>query len=336
MFERKHSSTCHAAWLILSLTLARNGVAQPSGSSAKAAAQTTEPETSAVEAKPKGPKNSADWLFRSGREAMQHGDYAAACAQFAESDRIEPSPGAKLNRALCEEPLGHLALAWRLLQTCIDELPADDERSLIAQRHAAELRSKLAFVTITFRAGKSPKASRVTLDGAELPSAEFGVPKPLDVGAHVIEVTADGHSAKVTEFRLSAGDQQRFELSLGTPLVEPSRKGQHEAVPLQTSPWRTVGFGLGGAGVAMAATCIVTGVLAHEAKQDMTRGCDAQSACSAEGMQAAARGETYAAVSTASFVGALVSGGLAAVLLLSNPRAPERLTIGARSLRWEF
>ena len=333
MFERITSPVYRAAPLILGITLARSSAAQSADPSESPAPQAAGPEASVQQTEPA--PNSADRLFRLGREALQRGDYALACANLAESDRIEPSPGAKLNRALCEEPLGHLALAWRLLQASVAALQADDERALIAQRHAEDLRSKLAFATITLSPG-SPKTARVVHDGAEFTSAELGAPFAFDPGAHVLEVTADGYMPQLTNFTLAAGDDRSLALSIGAPLVKQEGKRQSDPQPLPTTPWRTVGFGLGGAAAAMAVTCVVTGVLAHEAKQDMQRACDEHSACSEEGFQAAARGESYATISTASFVGALVTGGLGVALLLTSGRAPQQQAVSGRGLRWEF
>ncbi|NOU28880.1 MAG: hypothetical protein HOO96_13330, partial [Polyangiaceae bacterium] len=51
-------------------------------------------------------RDDAETLFREGRKALEAGDYAVACAKFAESQRIEPAPGTLLNLAGCEERSG--------------------------------------------------------------------------------------------------------------------------------------------------------------------------------------------------------------------------------------
>lgn len=330
MFERRRFAAHRAALLLLAVTVARGVAAQP-------ADFRNEPSTGpeAAEPDPATEENTADALFRSGREALQRGDYAEACANFAESDRIEPSPGAKLNRALCETQRGQLALAFHLLQSAIATLPPDDERLLIAQRHADELRGRLAFLTLTLRP-RTNAAARVVSDGMQLTSAELGVPLAFDVGAHVLEVTATGYKPEVIHITLAAGESRALLLSVGPPIATPNADRGHTASRSEGTPWRTVGFGLAGAAAALTVSCIVTGALAYDAKQDMARACDAQSACSEEGLSAAARGESYAAISTASLVGALVSGGLGTVLLLTQKTAPKQSALSARGLRWEF
>jgi hypothetical protein len=54
---------------------------------------------------------AAEALFREGRDAAKHGDLETACADFAESQRLDPAPGTLLNLAECEEKLGRVASA---------------------------------------------------------------------------------------------------------------------------------------------------------------------------------------------------------------------------------
>ncbi len=49
--------------------------------------------------------------FRKGRDAVRHGDYAAAYKLFENSFDLDPTPGTMLNIADCEEHLGLLAEA---------------------------------------------------------------------------------------------------------------------------------------------------------------------------------------------------------------------------------
>src|SRR5687768_5789067 len=55
---------------------------------------------------------AAEALYRAGRDAAKKGDWEKACAQFAESQRLDPAPGTLLNLADCEERRGLIASAW--------------------------------------------------------------------------------------------------------------------------------------------------------------------------------------------------------------------------------
>ncbi|HET9955910.1 MAG TPA: PEGA domain-containing protein [Polyangiaceae bacterium] len=299
--------------------------------------QLESPEASASQTTGEASSNSrADGLFRAGREAFRRGYYAEACAKFAESDLLEPSPGAKLNRGLCEEQLGHFALSWRLLQESASALPPEDERVSIALQHVQALRGKLAFLTVTL-ASSVPSTAQITADGAELGRAELGLPLAYDPGTHVLELSAPGFRSRRTELSLGPGANRRVNLTLGAAVHEPS------GVPLRASttqhPWRTTSFALGGAAVTLLIVGATSGVLALNAKHEMQAACDTQLACSDAGLQAAARGGSYAAASTGAFIGALVTGGLGAALWFvtsESAHAGRKSGFDRRHMRWEF
>lgn len=57
-------------------------------------------------------KATADALFRAGKELLESGKVAEACAKLAESQRIDPRLGTLLNVAACHEQEGRTATAW--------------------------------------------------------------------------------------------------------------------------------------------------------------------------------------------------------------------------------
>jgi hypothetical protein len=98
-------------------------------------------------------------LFRQGRVAVEAGDCLAAIPLFEESQRIEPAVGTLLNLALCEERLGHLALARATLADALSiAAPGDHRRSLISER-LAKLDAQLLLQDHVPTVG-APKADR--------------------------------------------------------------------------------------------------------------------------------------------------------------------------------
>ena len=272
--------------------------------------------------------SAAETLFRQGREAIVNGATEKGCALLAESDRLEPSPGAKLGLGLCEKQLGHLARAWVLLDQVIHSLPKTDERVSVAQRHADEIKPKLGFVTVQL-SGARPRGVRIASDIAELTSADIGVPLPFDPGSHFFQISAPGYESRQLPIELRPGESQHVLLSLKPSPPErpvpapPALALTLPPAPAPSSALRTVGFTLEGAAAALLVTSLTTGALALKAKNEMNDACDAQG-CSEAGIRAAARGDAFATTSSATFIGALASGGVGALfLVLGSLRSPN-------------
>src|SRR5688572_15982089 len=67
-------------------------------------------------------------LFTEGRDAMNRGDYAIACAKFEESMRLFRRASMLLNLGACNEKLGKLATSLRYWQEGVSALEITDPR----------------------------------------------------------------------------------------------------------------------------------------------------------------------------------------------------------------
>jgi serine/threonine-protein kinase len=140
-----------------------------------------------------GGKVAAEALFEQGRSLMTDGKFADACPKFADSQRLDPSPGTLLNLANCYEKLGRTATAWATYREAASAANAQGRADYVAsaQRHADTLAPRLAKLTTTV--SQPADGLQVRRDGVEVAHAEWGVPIPIDAGSHTIEASAPGH-----------------------------------------------------------------------------------------------------------------------------------------------
>ncbi len=137
------------------------------------------------------PGDRADRAFERGREALQIGNYAEACAAFEEAQALDPEANTLFNIALCSEQLGKLGTALRIHQ----ELATRDDHAWKAK--AAELAKELsrraprAKLVVTKAAKKkAPKGVVAKLNGTVIDDLSDVA---LDLGPNALVVTAPGY-----------------------------------------------------------------------------------------------------------------------------------------------
>ena len=134
----------------------------------------------------------AQSAFREGRELLEAGKPAEACAKFEASIKLDPeAPGTMLNLGLCNELLGKIATALRWFRKAQFRAA---ETSMTAYEDAAKHETvQLAprVPTLKIQNAKGP----VTLDGAALSDLEVARVE-VDPGRHTIE--AGGVKKEVT------------------------------------------------------------------------------------------------------------------------------------------
>ncbi len=136
------------------------------------------------------PSAIAEALFREGRKLLDAGDYAAACAKFADSHKLDPQPVTLMNLALCNEKRGNTATAydkWQEGEVLARHLN-DEKLQELARTHMAALEPQIPHLVIELAA---PSAGlEITLDGVKLPATALGVAIPVDPGLHLAVATA--------------------------------------------------------------------------------------------------------------------------------------------------
>ena len=268
---------------------------------------------------------AAEALFRQGREAVDAGDYEEGCAKFRESHRLDPALGTLFNIADCEEKLGHLATAWTLFQEVIQRLPSGDDRRPIAKKRAAALEGRVPKLTITL-GGEAPEGTQVRRNDVDLGVASLDTPLPVDPGKQTIEVSAPGRQTAVFEVTLAEGQSESLAVEVGPPADPGTEDPAGASVSTeQSSP--TLGYVVGGIGVAGLVVGGVTGVMVLGKKSTVDDNCDANKICNREGADAADAGRTLGTVSTIGFVVGAVGVGLGAYLVLSSDNKEQPRTM---------
>jgi hypothetical protein len=279
---------------------------------------------------------AAEALFRAGREAAGRGDYATACQRFEESNRLEPTAGTVMNLANCREQLGQIASAWQRYREAIEKLPAEDERVGIARERSAALEPRLPKLSLTLAASAPPETT-VQRDEIAIGRGSFGVPLPVDPGAHTIVVRAPGRIDRRYELSLAEREVRELELETGesdpgtgvvTPPGEPRVDTGTESAP--SSSRRTIGFVVGGIGLAGIAVSLTAGAMALSKKSEVDEECT-NNRCTAAGLDAGDSGKTLVTVSNVAFVAGAVGIGLGAYLILSSDSTDERTARRART-----
>lgn len=291
----------------------------------------------------------AQSLFEQARELMAKGDYVKACPMLAESQRLDPGGGTRLNLALCYEGEGKLATAQLELNDALGQAVKDgrSDRETIAREHLAALASRVPKLTLVAPA-QPVRGLVIELDGITMSAAASGVSLPVDPGPHEIRASAPGYVAWTSSPKLREAESLRVQVPAlvkvgavaerpapaaaapapASPVVE--RKSFNPTAGFSTASWVFVGVS-----AAALTASIVTGVIALNTRSDFEKRClPARDFCAnPKDAELAISARTFAWVST----GLLVAAVSAAATAWFQPRksVAEQLASG-RPLRFEF
>jgi hypothetical protein len=266
---------------------------------------------------------AAEALFGEGRALFKSGDFAGACAKFAESNRLDPAVGTEFNLADCEEHLGHLATAWAHWRHVVDVLAArpEDVRLPIARDHVATLATRLPRLKIVLAPG-APADTEVTLDGLALAPAALGADLPADPGNHTLLVGAPGRRDATVDVVLGEGETRSVTAAPGEPppplpAPAPSVENREKA---GAPDRRLIGGVVGGAGLIGVGVGAVFGVLAASRWSDAQSLCPSPARCPSTAEQKVNEARSDGNVATVAFVAGGLAVATGAVLWLTAPR----------------
>ena len=292
-----------------------------------------------------GDEAAAEALFVEAKRLAAEGKLAEACPKFAESNRLDRGAGTLIHLADCYEKNHQSASAWATFRDAASAAQAlgRSDWEKLANGRAAALEPRLARLTIKVTAPAEGIA--VTRDGTATSQASWGVPIPVDVGTHTVLASAAGRKTFKTTIAIRA-DGDRDEVIV--PALEPAPAGSAAATPGHTdadgashgSSQRTIGFVVGGVGVAGLAVGAITGLIAIGKNNDSKQLCPESGACgSSAAVDDADSAKKLGTVSTIAFIAGGVAVGVGAALVLTAPSSSERTdraaaaAKAARSLR---
>jgi hypothetical protein len=264
---------------------------------------------------------TADALFRSGKEAVARGDLVKGCAEFAESQRLDPAIGTLLNLGDCEERANKLSAAMGHFQAARDQMAASDSRIPFADENLKRLAARVPHLIVRVKDAAALQGMRLKLDDVDLGPASLGVPLPLDPGRHTCALLVPGRVDSRRDVVVREGETQTVDLAPGAANAAPADASTPPVATPEThestSSMRTLGWVMGGVGLVGVGVGAVTGVMtisaAHTYKDQCKNG-----ACSPSGMDAASTGRVTQWVSPIGLAVGVAGLGLSAYLLLRH------------------
>jgi tetratricopeptide (TPR) repeat protein len=215
------------------------------------------------------PRALARVHYERGLGLVENGAYEAALVEFNQAYEKSPHFAVLYNVGLCEVALGHPLKALDALSKYLEEggeqVPVARRQQVEAQ--IAELASRLAELQIT----TDRPGARILVDGREIGRTPLAKPVRVTPGAHDISAVFEGAPTATRSIEVREAERRAIVFTFApapaaspAPLLpspapreppQPVRRDEpvRRADPKSSGPWRTVGYVLTGAGVAVAA-----------------------------------------------------------------------------------
>jgi hypothetical protein len=280
-------------------------------------------------ARAQAPSTDADGLKRAREQFAQAlalqtgGDWAGALALLKEVAAIKPTPQVRFNIALCEERLGLLVAAlgdYELAGSDAQAQKADQVRQEVDAR-LESLRARVPRVVV--KRGEGADSATISLDGVSLGDSVLNSPLPVDPGPHVVEGAGAGLLPFKQAFRIAEQETLTIEVKLQLPPLKPEPLVVPPPPPPQTL--RTVGFIIGGAGVASLMASGAMFYLRHTTISDLDKQCGAdRMSCPDNAGNIIDRGQLYTTLGNVTLAVGALGLGVGATLVIVGGRSSSR------------
>lgn len=301
----------------------------------------------------------ADALFHAAKALVDAGQYADACAKFAESKRLAPGLGVTLYLADCYEHIGRTASAWTEFRAAEGlARQRNDKRADVARDRAQALEQKLDRMTIVVAPTVSRVGLQVLRDGVPVPQEEWGLSVPVDPGEHVVVVSAEGHKGRTLSSARLGASNDTSTVTIDSidepvpaaprppaeppPVPTPAPTGQTASSPPVSPPpppapppsdsthlARTAGIGVAALGVVGVGVGSVFGILA-KSKLDESNAdnhCDTTNHCDEAGLSLRQDAESRARTATIAFAVGGVALAAGVVLYVTASRSQSATSV---------
>jgi len=256
------------------------------------------------------------------------GDWAGALALLKEVAAVKPTPQVRFNIAICEERLGRLVAAMGDY-----ELAATDAQAERAEQVGQEVDARLAALKarvprVVVQRGEGADSATISLDGVSLGDSVLNVPMPADPGPHVVEAKALGFRPFKQSFRVAEQQTATILVKLDAEPVAPETPATAPGPRVVSHSTRTVGFVVGGVGIASLIGSGVFFLLRHNSITDLDTQCGAdRQACPDTARTAVDHGKLYTTLGDVGLAVGAVGLGVGAALVIAGSGSPEQASV---------
>jgi hypothetical protein len=275
----------------------------------------------------------AEALYEQARGLMKQEDFEHACPKFKQSYDLDAGGGTLLNLAECYEKQGKFASAWSSFKEALVIAQRDNrpERVEYARKHIAAVEPKVSKITIEVPSDVNEPGLSVSLDGAPLGDAAWGVGMPVDPGAHQITASAPNKQSYEQAVQVENGST-----TIKIPKLEASASGaapppvavDQDVVKkpvtdesVSSKSQRTVGFVIGGVGVVALGVGSYFGLHAMSKWSDRKDNCT--NGCTETAKKAGDDAKSAALISDIGFGVGIIAAGVGTYLVLSAKPSVE-------------
>jgi hypothetical protein len=244
-------------------------------------------------------QKSADQLFQEGVHLFARGEVKTACEKFSQSYQLDAAPGTLYNLASCHEKEGKLGQARQEFLELAERAAnaGKQDKVRVAQDRVKAIEARLPRLVLQLPAANDVAA--ITVDGTTVAKEAWGAPIPVDEGTHALQFSAPGKVSQTARIDARGAGQQVLvpvpvladeagaaPAATASPAAAaqtggpgqpaPSTPDVATAQPSGGGSGRTIGFVVGGVGIAALAAGTFFGVRALSQKSDADTACAGQ------------------------------------------------------------